>query len=248
LADPRCDCIILCGGRGCRLHAHTLDRVAKPLVRVGGRHLIEYCLDLVDASFAEHLIFAVDHHDDQIRRWLAGSAPAIPTIVSKQEHSGMLEAIRRAANLSTMPSLMCLHADEIKPGLDLNTALRFHVAKRSLATVVATPSTRLTQHCIVRFEHDSDLVTGFTIRPRGVLPEERDLVLAGALILERAVFHHLAELAGTADYFDIVQPLVDARLLRVFVSPSEVYFNVGTPEELEAAVRYFEHRGGPAAP
>ena len=231
----RYDCVLLCGGRGSRMLPVTGDKVPKALVKIAGRELIRYATDLISPAFIDGLIFAVDHHQDQMRAWIALSDLPYRVSISTQEKPGYLNAVQCAAHKSDKDTILFCHTDEIKPGLDLWGALDRHSSSKSLATVVATRSGRLVQHWVVSYDA-SDKVLGFTDKPqdRG---DAVDVVLAGALVLNRRALDYVNPDVST-DYLGVVQPLVDAGELKVFVSPSHFLFNVGTREEYYDAQKY----------
>ncbi|MER5635915.1 NTP transferase domain-containing protein [Kitasatospora sp. NPDC002227] len=239
------DCVIMCGGLGTRLRPLTHDVVPKPLVRVGGRELISYAFDLLSPGFVRQVILAVDHHADQFRAWRESAALPYETRLSYQDRPGYLNAVECAMRASGSETVLFCHADEIKPGLRLDRALAHHAASGLPATVVTTYADRLYRHWAVSVDETSRRVTDIAVCPDAYrrTPEERGLVLAGALILDRAALPRFdPELS--IDYLGIVRPLIDAGELGLFVSPTDALFNISTQEEYEDAVAYLS--GEPA--
>ncbi|MCX5195916.1 NTP transferase domain-containing protein [Streptomyces sp. NBC_00249] len=233
------DCVIMCGGLGNRLKPLTHDTVPKPLVRVGGRELITYAIDLLGPAFIRQVIFAVDHHADQLQAWLESAALSYETRLSFQEQPGYLNAVECAMRESGAETVLFCHADEIKPGLRLDRALAHHSASGLPATVVTTYADRLYRHWVVSGDESSQRVTDIAICPDDYrrTPDQNGLVLAGALILDKAAFPRFdPELS--LDYLGIVRPLIDAGELGYFVSPTEALFNISTQEEYEDAIAY----------
>jgi NDP-sugar pyrophosphorylase family protein len=126
-----------------------------------------------------------------------------------------------------------------KPGIP-----KFHDDVKALATVVATVSDRLYHYWAVRFDETTGRVLGFVIRSQEYRsrPQERAAVLTGMLILHRDALHY-ADMTISGDFPGIVQPLVHAQELHVYISPSDALFDVGTPEEFQEAKRYFGDSG-----
>jgi NDP-sugar pyrophosphorylase family protein len=233
------DCVIMCGGLGTRLRPLTHDAVPKPLVRVGGRELIRYAFDLLDPAFIRQVILAVDHHADRFQAWRESAALPYETRLSFQDRPGYLNAVECAMRESGAETVLFCHADEIKPGLRLDRALEHHVSSGLPATVVATYADRLYRHWVVSVDEASQQVTDIAICPDAYrrIPDQRGLVLAGALILDKAALPRFdPELS--IDYLGIVRPLIDAGELGLYVSPTEALFNISTQEEYEDAVAY----------
>jgi len=238
------DCVLMCGGRGTRLRPVTNDEVPKALVKVAGRELIRYAIDLLDPSFVDRLIFAVDFHEEHIRSWVDSVTLPYETVFSRQEVPGYADAVRCAWGLSGRDSLLVCHTDEIKPGLDLAGAVAAHRETDATATVVAAVADRLSQHWVVRYDKASLRVEQLIPHPLAEDESVRDLVLAGALILNRSCLGSPHQ-PVSGDYGDLVQPLIDSRRLQVFVSPCEALFNVGTTDEYHAARRHFGEIASP---
>src|SRR5437763_8289787 len=80
--------MVLAAGLGTRMRAFNNGALPKPLVRVGGKPLIDYVLDRLAAQGVERAVVNVHHLADQIERHLAGRKR--PNIVIADERSGLL--------------------------------------------------------------------------------------------------------------------------------------------------------------
>ncbi len=79
--------IVLAAGLGTRMRAFN-GQIPKPLVKVGGRPLIDYVLDRLAAAGVERAVVNVHHLADQIERHLA--ARRRPKIVISDERDELL--------------------------------------------------------------------------------------------------------------------------------------------------------------
>src|SRR5262249_44007483 len=79
--------MVLAAGLGTRMRAFN-GHLPKPLVRVGGKALIDYALDRLAAQGIERAVVNVHHLADQIERHLAGRQR--PRIVISDERSELL--------------------------------------------------------------------------------------------------------------------------------------------------------------
>lgn len=87
------------------------------------------------------------------------------------------------------------------------------------STVVTTYADRLYHHWVVSFEPESKNVLGFTVRDQEYRrkPSDRRPVLTGTMILEREVLAY-TDRDVSIDFAGLVQPLVDASKLRIYIS------------------------------
>src|SRR5262249_58227833 len=80
--------MVLAAGIGVRMRPLT-DRMPKPLVRVGGRALIDYVLDRLADAGVERAVVNVHHFADQIERHLNGRQR--PTVIISHEREQLLD-------------------------------------------------------------------------------------------------------------------------------------------------------------
>ena len=78
--------MVLAAGMGARMKPLT-DRIPKPLVKVGGKALIDYVLDRLDAVGVERVVVNVHHLADVLEQHLAGRR----NIVISDERGQLLE-------------------------------------------------------------------------------------------------------------------------------------------------------------
>jgi N-acetyl-alpha-D-muramate 1-phosphate uridylyltransferase len=100
--------MVFAAGLGVRMRPIT-DALPKPLIKVGGRALIDHCLDRLMENGVERAIVNVHWHADQIEAHLAKRRS--PKIFISDERSKLLDqggAIKRAAaRIGEDPFLIC---------------------------------------------------------------------------------------------------------------------------------------------
>ena len=88
--------IIPLAGKGTRLRPHT-HHIPKPLVRVGGRPVLAYILDDLEALGIGEVIFVVGHLRDEIRRFVDEEYPSLGARYVVQEvQDGTAGAVKLA--------------------------------------------------------------------------------------------------------------------------------------------------------
>ena len=185
-ATPR-HAMVLAAGVGIRMRPLT-DRMPKPLVRVGGRPLIDYVLDrLADAS-VERAIVNVHHFADQIERHVEGRQR--PSVVISDERERLLDTgggIVKSLGLLGRDPFFLVNADTIwiegvRPNLE-RLASAFDPTAMDILLLLAPTATS------IGYEGRGD----FTLAADGRLQRrgEREIVpfvYAGAGILAPALF------------------------------------------------------------
>jgi N-acetyl-alpha-D-muramate 1-phosphate uridylyltransferase len=100
--------MVFAAGLGARMRPIT-DTLPKPLVKVGGRTLIDHCLDRLEENGVERAIVNVHWHADQIETHL--TRRKAPKIVISDERARLLDqggAIKRALPaIGTHPFFLC---------------------------------------------------------------------------------------------------------------------------------------------
>lgn len=106
--------------------------------------------------------------------------------------------------------------------------------------MVTTISNKLYHHWVVNSDQNSN-VLGFEVRNEGYrqAKDMRGVVLAGTMILDREALSYTDGRLGS-DYIDLVKPLIEKSKLKNYVSPSEAFFDINTPEQFEEAETYIK--------
>jgi N-acetyl-alpha-D-muramate 1-phosphate uridylyltransferase len=223
--------MVLAAGLGTRMRAFN-GKIPKPLVKVGGKALIDYVLDRLAEQGVERAVVNVHHLADQIERHLG--ARQRPKIVLSDERRELLGTgggvVKALAELGPTPFFHInsdtIWIDGVKPNLG-QLALAFDPAKMDALLLLAAAATS------IGYSGRGD----FRMAPDGRLTRrgEREVVpfvYAGAAILAPAFF------AGVPDGPSSMSPLFDraAEAGRLFGLRLEgVWMHVGTPDAVMAA-------------
>jgi MurNAc alpha-1-phosphate uridylyltransferase len=223
--------MVLAAGLGTRMRPFN-GNVPKPLVRVGGKALIDHVLDKLAAAGVERVVVNVHHLADQIEQHFAGRQR--PQIVVSDERSELLGTgggvVKALPELGSAP-FFHVNADTIWiDGVQPNLArlAKIFDAERMDALLMLAPTTTS-----IGYSGRGD----FNMAPDGRLTRrsEQDVapfVYAGAAILTRAFF------AGAPQGAFSLSPLFDraAAAGRLFGLRLEgIWMHVGTPEAVKAA-------------
>ena len=102
--------MILAAGRGTRL-GPTSELVPKPLVRVGGRALIDHALDLLGAMGVSRVVVNTHHRAELLEEHLAGRADLDIAISREKELLDTGGGVRNALPLLDAPVFLVVNAD-----------------------------------------------------------------------------------------------------------------------------------------
>ena len=223
--------MVLAAGLGTRMRPHN-GQVPKPLVRVGGKALIDYVLDRLADTGVERAVVNVHHLADQIERHLQGrQRPRI--IISDERHEllgtggGIVKALRALGEAPFFHvNSDTIWIDGVKPNL-ARLAGAFAPASMDALLLLAPTATS------IGYTGRGD----FAMAPDGRLTHrpERDVVpfvYAGAAILAPALFRDAP--AGAFSLTTLFDRAAEAE--RLFGLRLEgVWMHVGTPEAVAAA-------------
>ena len=109
--------MVLAAGNGMRMRPLT-DRTPKPLIRVGGKPLLDNVLDRLAAAGVETAVVNVHHLADQIERHVAGRRA--PRIVISDERASLLDT--GGGVVKALP--------QARRGAVLSSQLRHHLDRR----------------------------------------------------------------------------------------------------------------------
>jgi MurNAc alpha-1-phosphate uridylyltransferase len=223
--------MVLAAGLGTRMRPFN-GQVPKPLVRVGGKALIDYALDRLADANVERAVVNVHHLADQIERHLASRQR--PNIVFSDERAALLGTgggvVQAMPQLGDAPFFHInsdtIWIDGVTPNLKRLAAV-FDPARMD-ALLLLAPTTSS-----IGYGGRGD----FAMAPDGRLSRrgERDVVpfvYSGAAILTPAFF------AGVPAGPSSMSPLFDRAIEneRLFGMRLEgLWMHVGTPEAVEAA-------------
>ncbi|MDE1972179.1 MAG: nucleotidyltransferase family protein [Hyphomicrobiales bacterium] len=223
--------IVLAAGLGTRMRPHN-GHIPKPLVQIGGKSLIDYCLDRLADAGVERAVVNVHHLADAIEQHLA--ARTRPQIVISDERSVLLGTgggIKKALPLLGDAAFFLVNSDTVwLDGVKSNVARLADVFDPQAmdALLLLAPTAGSIGYA---GRGDFAMLADGRVRRRGegeVVP----FVYAGAAILTPSLF------AGAPDGAFPLTTLFDraGAAGRLFGLRLEgVWMHVGTPEAVAAA-------------
>lgn len=222
--------VIMAGGRGQRLRPLT-DKVPKPLLRVGGRPIVERIILSLAAAGIRDVYMAVNYKAEAFEDRLGDGAALGVRITYLRER----ERLGTAGALSMVPvnlggSVLVMNAD-IMTRLTVADLIAFHEAHGDPATIAAIRFVSRVPYAVLRTEGTA--LTGIEEKP-----EQGVLCNAGIYVLRPDVLP-LVPADTMIDMPDLLEKVMaDGRTVRVF-EIHDKWFDIGSPEDFEHVLLEF---------
>ncbi|MCI9868064.1 nucleotidyltransferase family protein [Rhizobium skierniewicense] len=228
--------MVLAAGLGTRMRPIT-DTIPKPLVRIAGRPMIDYILDMLVAAGVETIAVNIHHHADQMVAHL-NARKDVRILISDEREQLMNSGGGLAKGLKLLEAgpVLVMNADLFwvgeTPGKPTNL--------QKLAQFFDAETMDMALLCV-----DMDRTTGhngkkdFSLAPDGALTryregEPRPVVYAGAIAMNKALLDDAPEDAFNLNiYFD--RAIAQNRLFGLSLDGQ--WITVGTPDAIEDAER-----------
>jgi glucose-1-phosphate cytidylyltransferase len=128
--------IILCGGKGKRLHPYTTD-IPKPLLEIRNKPILSYIVEHLIKYQMNNLIFATGYKSNMIKHFIESKYPGLN---SKTIDSGDVDILKRIQDASQyiQNDFMVLYGDTISD-VNYNDLLDCHISNERPAIMTVWP-------------------------------------------------------------------------------------------------------------
>jgi NDP-sugar pyrophosphorylase family protein len=226
----RVKALLLAGGLGTRLRPLT-ETVPKCLIEVGGRPMLDYWLDALEAAGIEEALLNTHHLRERVKPWLdAANAARDLTVVEAYEPELLGSAGTVAANrdwTDDAEEIVVIYADNLSD-IDLAAFVAFHRSHDDPMTM-ALFHTPFPEKCGIATLDAENRVTEFTEKPDH---PRSDLANAGLYVLDAAAWREVAEMKAFDFGFDVIPAFVGR--MRGY-SHGGYHRDIGTQESLAQA-------------
>lgn len=230
---PFTQAMVLAAGRGVRMGSLT-DSLPKPLIKVGGKALIDYNFDRLAEAGIKNAVVNLCYRGDMIRKHLTAARPDFNLVFSEEAEA--LETgggIRKALPLLKDPAFFVCNSDVFfvdrgyKPVL-WRMADAWDEKKYDILLLLQD----LKDVCGDKGVGDYRVGTGGKIERNAAKTAGYPYMFGGISIVSRKIFAgETREKFSLRDLFDLAQ----SRGRLGFVLNDAEFFHVGTPEALKAA-------------
>ncbi|MDE6380691.1 MAG: nucleotidyltransferase family protein [Muribaculaceae bacterium] len=219
------DAVLMAGGRGERLRPLTLD-TPKPLLKVGGRPIIDYNINSLLRYGVNDIFVTVNYLKEQIiEHFNAPKWNGRVKCVEEPYRLGTLGSLALIENLS-QDNVIVMNSD-LLTNIDFEKLWRHHVDSGAVLTMATVPYTVSVPFAILRTE--GDRVTGLEEKPTF-----NHFANAGVYIIDRKVLSEIKR-GEYLDAPDFVESLIAKGLKVSHFAIEGTWIDIGSPDDFRYA-------------
>ncbi len=237
--------LLFAAGLGTRLQQYTRNK-PKALVLLAGKPLLQHAIGYLKQSGITDITINVCHFAEQIIAFVEENNSFGINIHISDERDQLLDTgggLKKAAAFLDGSEPILIYNVDVISKLDLNVLLKNHQQNKSLATLVVR--SRQTSRYLM-FDQNLQL-TGWknftsgeskTSRPES-FADSRPLAFSGIHIIQPELLKLITE-EGKFPIVDLYLRLAKDHSIRAFIDESELWMDLGKPEQLQAAEKLFK--------
>jgi NDP-sugar pyrophosphorylase family protein len=230
------DVVILCGGLGTRLQGVIDDR-PKPMVEINGSPFLDILIHYVARYGFTRFILCTGYKRNMIRRYYEKNRDKLLFLFSEEsEPLGTAGAIKHAESCIKSDIFLALNGDSLCE-IDLKDFLNFHIGKNALSSIALTSLKSPKDYGVVELDGDHK-VTRFSEK---VFVKSNSLVNTGIYFFDRKILKEIPSGEKKSLEHDIFSGILDKGIYG-YITEKE-FLDIGTPEKLELARKYFREVG-----
>jgi NDP-sugar pyrophosphorylase family protein len=231
--------MVFAAGLGTRLNEETREK-PKALVKIGGKPLLQHAIEKLKKEGFSEIVVNVHHFSELVIEFINSYDFDISVLVS-DETGKLLDTgggLKKAAPFLAGDEPILIYNVDILSNLNLQKPIEVHLQSGALATLVVR--NRQTQRYF-KFDHEKRLV-GWINKKTGEkivsVPENfenaKEMAFSGIHVVSPEIF----KLMPANDRFSITNfylELAKNHLIKGYFDESELWMDVGKPEELAKA-------------
>lgn len=237
------EAMVFAAGLGTRLLGETAD-TPKALVDVGGKPLLQRAIEKLSAAGVSKIVVNVHHFARQVIDFIESHKWEVPVLIS-DESDQLLETgggLKKAGRLFSGKAPILIYNVDIISSLGLQQLESVHLASDNLATLVV--SERKSQRY---FKFDADMQLAGWINKRSgetkisrpeVFDRAKELAFSGIHIVQPEILNYMPPQARFS-IIEVYLELAKTQKIKGFLDTSELWMDVGKPDDLAAARKLF---------
>ncbi len=238
--------MIFAAGLGTRLQNETSDK-PKALVEIGGKTLLQHNIEKLKSEGFSEIVVNVHHFAEKMKDYIQENDFGIQVHIS-DESDKLLDTgggLKKAARFFPGNEPVLIYNVDILSNLSLEKLIDFHKNSGALATVVVRK--RNTQRYL-KFDDKKQLVgwlnkkTGETkISFPDKFEQSEEMAFSGIHVIQPEIFDFMPA-EDRFSMIDFYLELSKTQIVKGYFDDSDLWMDVGKPEELEKARRIFVNR------
>ena len=181
--------VIMCGGMGTRMLPIT-ELLPKPMLKIGGRPILDILLDQVAAAGAECIYITLGYKAQVIEEYLEEKKKSTKIVtVFEEQPLGTAGGVRHAVGVQD-EDVLVVSGDNIF-SFDLNDVIRYHRRTNADITLVGTKSDDPRDFGTVCTQDDGK-ITGFVEKPSWAQVQS-DIINTGIYVLKGEVLENVPD-------------------------------------------------------
>ena len=232
--------VIMAGGKGTRLASITKDEVPKPMVKILGKPLLEWQIEVLKRNGITDVCFIIGHLGEKIREHFGdGKTFGINAeYIEESEPLGTAGAFYYLKDkISSEPFLLVF--GDVFFDVDLNRMVGFHKRKNSEATLFVHPNSHPFDSDLIETDSDGKIVK-FDSKHNVRDYWYKNCVNAGLYVLNPSVCAHVESAIKTDLEKEILARMISAGESVFGYRSPEYIKDVGTVERIEQVKRDIE--------
>lgn len=239
--------LLFAAGLGTRLKEHTLNK-PKALVNLAGKPLLQHAIEHLKESGISDITINVYHFAEQIIAFVEEHQSFGISIHISDERDLLLDTgggLKKAGTFLKGADPILIYNVDIVSNLNLNALLEYHQEQKSLATLVVRQ--RETSRYLM-FDQNL-LLAGWRNFSNGETRISREesfadaqpMAFSGIHIIQPEMLELISE-EGKFPIMDLYLRLAKKYPIKAYVDRSEVWMDLGKPDQLQAAERLFRSK------
>jgi len=236
--------LLFAAGLGTRLKEHTQDK-PKALVCLAGKPLLQHAIEHLKRSGITDIVINVFHFAEQVISFIEENNYFGIDIHISDERDQLMDTgggLKKAGVFLNSNEPILIYNVDVISNLDLNVLLKYHQEQKALATLVVR--SRKTSRYLMfdqnlqlsgwkNFSNEETRIS----RPE-LFANAQPLAFSGIHLIQPELLEMITE-EGKFPIMDLYLRLAKNQSIKAFIDDSDLWMDLGKPEELLAAEKLF---------
>lgn len=241
--------LLFAAGLGTRLKEHTQDK-PKALVCLAGKPLLQHAIEYLKSFGISDITINVFHFAEQVISFIEENDSFGVNIHISDEREQLLDTgggLKKAGTFLKGSDPILIYNVDVISNLDLNVLLHYHQQQHALATLVVR--SRETSRYLM-FDNDLQLTgwrnfsNGETLISRlDSFEKSQPMAFSGIHLIQPKLLDLITE-EGKFSIMDLYLRLAKTQRIHAFVDTSDIWMDLGKPDQLQAAEILFRDKAG----